>query len=220
MTRLCSAALPLALGLALAACGTAQENRSLYSVKQPVVQRANYAIDLRRNGNGLPEQEQQRLAGWFAAMELGYGDRISVTDPAGGGRVASDVAQLAARYGLQLSPPSPADLQPVEPGLVRVTLARSTASVPGCPDWQESYSTHFGNETANNFGCATNANLAAMVADPEDLVRGASDTGSTQIMTSNKAIEAYRTQPTTAVDVTKDLNFLKGAKATSTTEDN
>lgn len=210
----------LLLSLALSACTGGETNRSLYSVNQPVVQRSAYAIDLRRTSAGLSVTEQQRLAGWFAAMEAGYGDRISVADPAGAGRVESDVAQLAARYGLQLSPPSPVALQQVEPGLVRVTLARSTASVPGCPDWREGYSTHLANETAANFGCATNANLAAMVADPEDLVRGVSDTGSTQIMTSNKAIDAYRTQPTTAADVTTDLNFLKGGTTTSTTEDN
>ena len=41
------------------------------------------------------------------------------------------------------------------------------------------------------------SNLAAMVANPEDLVRGRTDTGSTQAMTSNKAIDAYRKADTT-----------------------
>jgi len=43
-----------------------------------------------------------------------------------------------------------------------------------------------------------------MVATPEDLLHGARDTGTTAIMTSNKAIAAYRAAETTGqgTDVT------------------
>jgi pilus assembly protein CpaD len=43
----------------------------------------------------------------------------------------------------------------------------------------------------SNFGCAVNSNLAAMVANPGDLVSGREST-STRCRARNKAIEAYR----------------------------
>ncbi|RKF21121.1 pilus assembly protein CpaD [Altericroceibacterium spongiae] len=210
----------LSAGTALSGCNSAgPANRTLYSARQPVVERGSYALDLRAGTGGLTAPERQRLAGWFAAMDVGYGDRIAVSDPAGGGAVARDVAALAGRYGLTLSEAMPASATTIEPGMVRVTVMRSSAHVPGCPDWSDDDSAHYSNETARNFGCATNANLAAMVADPEDLIRGAEDPDSTRIMTSNKAIAAYRNQAATGATANEDLNFLKNGSASATTEE-
>ncbi|HSM53633.1 MAG TPA: CpaD family pilus assembly lipoprotein, partial [Erythrobacter sp.] len=74
-------ALALSLGLALSACGGMPTNKSLYSVKQPVVERTSYTFDVKTSESGLTISEQQRLEGWFDAMELGYGDRVSIDDP-------------------------------------------------------------------------------------------------------------------------------------------
>ena len=84
----------------------------------------------------------------------------------------------------------------VEPGRVRVIVTRSTASVPSCPDWSDSYDGNYANATSRNYGCATNSNIAAMIANPEDLIRGQEGNGSSVITTSNRAIEAYRTGET------------------------
>ena len=64
--------------------------------------------------------------------------------------------------------------------------------MPGCPDWQDHFATNLENATDDGFGCAVNSNLAAMVADPEHLLHGAEGTGETVVMSSTKAIEAYR----------------------------
>lgn len=45
---------------------------------------------------------------------------------------------------------------------------------PNCPDWSQPSATHPANLPTSNFGCATSLNLVRMVADPRDLVRGAS----------------------------------------------
>jgi pilus assembly protein CpaD len=42
-----------------------------------------------------------------------------------------------------------------------------------------------------------NGNMAAMVANKEDLVRGARGAGTTVIMSNNKAIQAFREMPVT-----------------------
>jgi pilus biogenesis lipoprotein CpaD len=55
---------------------------------------------------------------------------------------------------------------------VEVVLERYLVTLPGCPDWSRESGTDFANLPFSNFGCATEANLGLMVAEPKDLVRG------------------------------------------------
>jgi hypothetical protein len=70
-------AIALSLGLALSACGGQPTNRSLDSIKQPVVERQNFTLDVRTGGAGLSVPEQQRLIEWFETLDVKYGDRVS-----------------------------------------------------------------------------------------------------------------------------------------------
>ena len=88
----------------------------------------------------------------------------------------------------------------VEPGSVRVVVTRSNAFVPGCPDWSDQFSSNLENKVTDDYGCSVNANMAAMVADPQHLLRGAEGTGETVVMSSTKAIETYRETPPTGAD--------------------
>jgi len=185
-------AVALSLGLALSACGGMPTNRGLESLKQPVVERNNYTLDLAGGPGGLSLPEQRRLAGWFETMELRYGDRISVDDPGGGYAARDAVAALAARHGLLVSDNAPVTAGNVQPGTIRVVVSRSTASVPGCPDWSAKSDVGLNNATHPNYGCAVNSNMAAMVADPEHLLKGANGSGETVVMSSSKAIDSYR----------------------------
>jgi pilus assembly protein CpaD len=188
-----AAAIALSLGLALSACaGDMPNNRTLYSVKQPVVERNNYTLDLAAGPGGVTVPEQQRLAAWFEAMDLRYGDRVAVDGAIASDAVHEDVAAIASRYGLLLSEGAPVTTGYVDPGMVRVVVTRSRAHVPGCPDWTDKSATTLDNGTADGFGCAVNSNLAAMVADPQHLLHGAEGTGETVVMSSTKAIETYR----------------------------
>jgi pilus assembly protein CpaD len=168
------------------------QNTQLESVHQPVVSRTNYALDVATNPGGLSLPESRRLAGWFEAMDLRYGDRISIDDPLSSGATRAAVEAVAGRFGLLVSDTAPVTPGAVNPGTVRVVVTRSSATVPGCPDWSAKSDTNFKNATSSNYGCASNANLAAMVADPEHLLKGANGTGRTVVMSSNKAIDSYR----------------------------
>src|SRR6476659_4344104 len=90
-------ALALSLAVGLAGCNApgALDNRSLYSVKQPVVSRTSYTLDLATTYDGLSVPEQQRLSGWFDAMALRYGDRVSVEDPVANGATREAIARIA-----------------------------------------------------------------------------------------------------------------------------
>jgi pilus assembly protein CpaD len=86
---------------------------------------------------------------------------------------------------------------PVTPGTLRVVVSRRRASVPGCPDWSRDASLEIGSNTSSNFGCAVNSNLAAMIANPADLVRGRNGPSATDPLLSTKAIDSYRKAPAT-----------------------
>ncbi|AKH42448.1 pilus assembly protein CpaD [Altererythrobacter atlanticus] len=196
-----AAALAISLGLALSACNSAggDMNRSLYSTKQPVVERHNYTLDVSAGSGGVPVQEQRRLAAWFEAMDLGYGDRVAIDGSLSDSAAQEDIAALAGRHGILLSDEAPVTEGYVDPGKIRVVVSRSSAYVPGCPDWSEQYASNLGNRTTSGFGCSINSNMAAMMADPEHLLKGAEATGDTVVMSSSKAIQTYRDkQPTGA----------------------
>jgi pilus assembly protein CpaD len=164
-------------------------NRGLDSINQPVVVRSDFVLDLASRGDGLSPVERGRLAGWFDSLGLGYGDRVSLDDPLAGDRTRHDVARIAADYGLLLNGGAPVTAGAVPPGIVRVVVSRSTASVPNCPHWSGRGGI---NSTSSNYGCATNSNLAAMIADPSDLVLGQAGSGTGDAATAAKAIKVYR----------------------------
>ena len=209
MTRLVNRPLPsalaLSLGLALGACSTMPSNRSANSVHQPVVERSTVALDVTTTSDGLPIAEQRRLAAWFEAMDLRYGDRVSVEDPLTRAETRAAVAQLTGRYGLMLSDGMPVTTGDLQPGQARVVIMRSRASVPGCPDWSATSDANFENGISPNYGCANNSNLAAMVADPEDLIKGRKGSNDTYISTSTATINTYTTTVGKSVGATETL---------------
>jgi pilus assembly protein CpaD len=191
----------LALASSLAGCsGSAYGNRSLESVHQPVVSNTILQFDVAARGGDLPPSEQARLQGWFDAMGLRYGDRVAIEDPSLYGATAaqSAIRAMVERRGLLMSTDVPVTTGGVPSGHVRVTIARASAHVPGCPDWATKYSANIVNATSSNYGCATNSNLAAMVADPNDLIKGARNEGSDPAA-ATRPINTFRTKPQTGV---------------------
>ena len=177
--------------LTLGGCGTI--NRGVDTVYQPVVSRSDYAFDVQLTPNGLAPGEAQRIAGWLASMRLHYGDHVALDNPNPyGGAAAGEVAAIASRYGMMLDPHAPATSAPLGAGMARVVVTRTVATVPGCPDYSRSGSTEFAASTSSNYGCASQASLAAMVADPLDLVRGQPGTELFDGKASGRAIDAYR----------------------------
>ncbi|MCU0729390.1 MAG: CpaD family pilus assembly protein [Sphingopyxis sp.] len=173
-------------------------NRSLESVHQPIVRTASYVLDADASAGMLTPTEQRRVSEWLDAMEVGYGDRVSIDESAAmNGRAARDaVAMLLARKGLLLDDTAPITSGSIAPGSIRVIISRATAHVPGCPDWGTRSFTNTNNHTTSNYGCATNANLAAMVADANDLIAGQGNAVSDPL-TASRAVGTFRSTPPT-----------------------
>jgi pilus assembly protein CpaD len=177
-----------------------ENNMGLNSYNQPVVQRTDYVLELANPGPGLPVAERARLRAWFTSLGLGYGDHVAVESPYGNDPARTDVARVAAEYGLLLSDGAPVVPGRPEAGSVRVIVSRSVAHVPGCPFADN----HQGpTATSANYGCAVNSNLAAMIADPNDLVLGQVGSATGDPATAAKAIKTYRdAKPTGAAGLT------------------
>jgi pilus assembly protein CpaD len=208
----------IATGLAGCASGpsgpvTAQNNPSLYSVHQPVVQRTDFVIDLDASGDTLSYAERARLAAWLDTIELRYGDRLYVEEPrdypSPGARAG--VAGLVGEYGMLLQPGAAPIVSGVTaPGTIRIVASRATASVPGCPDWAEKLAPSVA--TSPNFGCATNSNLAAMIADPNDLVLGQQGNSSSSAGTANRAVRVYRDRTPTGTGTLQSPSTRSGGQ--------
>ena len=113
-------------------------------------------------------------------------------DPMQSAVTRAAVEAVASRHGILIGDSAPVTAGYVNAGTARVVVSRLTAEVPGCPAWKEKTDANLSNGTFSGYGCATNGNLAAMVADKEHLIRGATGTGQTVIMSSTKAIDSYR----------------------------
>lgn len=198
-----TAILALSLALGLSGCGGMATNRMVESVNQPVVEKTNYVLDLNTGPGGLSLPEQRRLAGWFDAMGLHYGDKIFIDDPLASGGTRAAVEAVASRYGMLLTDGAPVTEGYVNAGTARVVVVRATASVPNCPNWGTNSDANYANATSKNYGCSVNSNLAAMMADPEHLVKGVQGSGQTTIMSATKAIDVFREKPAKAGEVTQ-----------------
>ncbi|WP_028056837.1 CpaD family pilus assembly lipoprotein [Sphingomonas phyllosphaerae] len=181
----------LALCVPLAGC--AGDYRGVETIHQPVVTQTDYALDLLAGPDGLAQGEAQRLRGWLDVLGAAPGATIAIDDPGAIPAVRNDIAAVAGGHGLRFAATTPAPGAALTPGTVRVVVTRSAASVPSCQvPGARSGIVNFDAHAGSTFGCAINGNLAAMVADPTDLIQGKSDDGSGTAMTAAKAVGMWR----------------------------
>ncbi len=192
MTRHAALALPaFALVLVLSGCGT--QNRGLESVHQPVVTRTDYVYDMPApGGDRVAANDEALLVGWFDSLKLRYGDRVAIDTQGYGPRARDAIGTVASRYGLLIDETAPVTQGVIPSGSVRVIVSRTAASVPGCPDFSRTMLPEFGGNTHSNYGCGVNSTLAAMIADPRDLVQGRTETRLGDNTAAGTAIRNYR----------------------------
>lgn len=181
------------LSLPLAACQT-DVNRGVETAHQPVVSYTSFTYDVQTgSGDGLTSTEALRLNDWFTSIGLGYGDKVAIATDGGydSPGVRESIANVLAQRGMLLGEDSSAAAGSAPTGSTRLIVRRATASVPGCPDWSDKTEADPQLGLSSNFGCGVNGTLAAMIADPEDLVRGQSTDSELRTATSNRAISTY-----------------------------
>ena len=201
-------AIVLLASAAVAGCATPQVDmptRGLMAVNQPVVSRTDFAMDVAAPGGSLSASEEGRLDAWFRSLGLGYGDSIHV-DGDYSGAARQDVARVAGRYGMMVSAAAPVTAGAVQPGTVRVVVSRTRAVVPNCPNWDRPASPDPANQQMPNFGCGVSSNIAAMIADPNDLLYGREAGPVVDAATASKAVGSYRAQKPTGESGLQSIN--------------
>lgn len=169
-----------ALGiLFLGACGTSGITNGPEASFDPVT-RFPASVEPRMMTMRLPYEGPQSLdrnadlqLQRFATDYLDHGSgALAVTAPQRFGNApAEDVARRLSSLGV------PEDRimfgtqdEPGSPGGIKLTYIRYMAKTPDCGNWSSNLSKTYDNATSPNFGCATQKNIAAMIADPRDLV--------------------------------------------------
>lgn len=197
---------------ALAGCNHVPQDlpdRGLTAVNVPVVSRSSFVFDAAAPDGFLAPGEAARLDTWFRGLQLGYGDSLHV-DGAYSDAARAEVERIANEYGMTVSAGTPVTAGAVTPGTVRVIVARTVASVPGCPNWSRPSQPNYNNQSMPNFGCAVNSNLAAMIANPEDLVHGREGSGLGDAATASKAVGVYRSTAPTGSKGLQNVSSKKG----------
>ncbi len=179
--------------------------RGVSVLNVPVVTRADYAFDLAAPDGLLQDMEAARLDAWFRSLELGYGDTIYVDAPGAYG-VREQIASVAGNYGMMIAAGAPMTPGAVPQGVARVVVARTRATVPNCPNWERPSQPTFGHSQMPNLGCGVNSNLAAMIANPGDLIYGREGSGVGDNRTSIKALDSYRKAVPTGQSGLQDIS--------------
>lgn len=90
-------------------------------------------------------------------------------------------------------------------------VSAHAATTPGCPDWSDSKLSGTTDAMSSNYGCADAVNLAAMIADPADLVHGKTG-GANSVEVAVRSVRAWREYAPTSKnwDVTAKVSAKGG----------
>lgn len=181
--------LPLLISatLGLAACATTNGAAPIASAATPIdnwadrieVQSEADEIRLASHATGLSGNQARALSDLHVRWMQAEGDVITIAAPRGSGqdagayRVSADAKTFLLSLGAS---PDQVRLIGYDAGgssqaPVIVGYERYFAVTPNCGGWTAATKT-FNDEPNANFGCAVSANIAAQVANPEDLRRG------------------------------------------------
>ena len=180
-----------------------------------------HSVSVSRNAPGLsPQQRSELLAFASRARASDAGNsKLIISAPSGGSnevasmRAVHEIRQLLSDNGFAEASmaveaySSEGDGQPP----IRVSYLRYVAEAPSCGQWTTNLAHEPQNLPFPNLGCATQQNLAAMVANPADLLGPRSETdrhgGRRDV-----AMDKYIKGETTGAEKSADEQVKTGAK--------
>lgn len=160
---------------------------------------------------GLSAVDRARVRAFAQSYLVNGHGPVSVTTPGGSGDdLAAGQAAADARAALDAAGVDAADVQAAgyRSGEARrdlvLSYVRYVATASECGVWTGTLVRDFRNLRSPNYGCATQNNLAAMVADPHDLVEPAAESPADSNARS-RMIDAFRKGEKTASAVDGDI---------------
>jgi len=182
----------LAVAAAAGGCMQSPRNQAPFTLSNPnerhpiKVAHGEALLDLSvsSRSRGLSEAQWDQVYGYLSGYrERGTGGLV-IRAPKGSAnetaarRAYKDIRQALSQFGI-----SPRDVRlesyyakydPAAP--LRLSYLEYVAKGPDCPDWSENLARDPQNLPWPNMGCAMQKNLAAMVADPQDLISPRAET--------------------------------------------
>lgn len=122
---------------------------------------------------GLSDNQRAALRALVGRWLEAEARELVVTAPGDAGAMAAQVRERLIVLGAPAAKVRVVGADPTAPreAVLRVGFTRHEAQIPKCGQAWESLTATRDNRAYENFGCAVAANMAAQVADPEDLVR-------------------------------------------------
>jgi len=137
---------------------------------------ARLSVAVPRGTNGLSPQQRANVLDFIARNKGGSNASVVIAVPAGAPnevaavRAAEDLRlAFSAHGGSQVRIEAYTDDSDPQPP-IRISYLRYTAEGPECGRWPTNLSANYENVNSANFGCASQKNLAAQVANPADLL--------------------------------------------------
>lgn len=218
MKRFAAIAIAAACTALLSACSTLSNGESdakTSAEEHPIsvdTQVVTLTIPIENAAAGLSTTDRARVRAFADSyLRAGHGP-VSVTTPTGSrGDAAAADAAADARAVLDASGVSASDVEAAayrsaeEKRELVLSYTRYVATPPACGDWSSPFKRDFKNLSTPNYGCATRNNLAAMIADPRDLVQPADETPA-DVAARIRAVGAYRRGERTSSETDADIN--------------
>lgn len=191
--------------LLLSGCGTIIANgpnqASTTAERHPITvdqQTVTLSVAVDPTSQGLHRDQLKKIDSFVTSYRTRGHGPITVTTPSGtsadieAAQTAADIRTALNLYGIDFRDMQGATyLSGGRPEAVIISFSRYVASGPECGNFKGELSARLKNAPSPNFGCATQRNLAAMVADPRDLTR---------MQTADPVTGASATNPITAVE--------------------
>lgn len=184
MLRLVLSAAAAALASGCAGAWNGAEDGMSIAEEHPItVDSQVVTLTLDVAGSDLSDMDKSRIRAFADAYLVNGHGPVSVTAPAGGRSSDAQDASAAARKSLNEGGVSYEDMAgasyiPAEGAARQVILSFTSyvATPSACGVWEGIQSRGYANLRTPNFGCAMQNNLAAMIADPRDLIQPADET--------------------------------------------
>ena len=149
----------------------ARENVDLRQANRIDLVQYQHQINFEGGRNKPTAAELDRFDAFAHSINLGYADELVLRGGSPARRTA--LANYFEQQGLLATvKQDPGTAQETASNTVNLVVNRHVVTPPACPNWSNFDGNENRNTPGSNYGCAVDASLGYMVANPRDLIQG------------------------------------------------
>lgn len=145
------------------------------SERYPIrVEKAPVKVGIKAPSGVLSAEQMDAVRNFATDARRTASSRIAIRWPSGGGasrQAAQTIGQTLVDQGIPHSMIAFGSYPGGSKEPIRLSFERKVAVTDECGDWSDNLASTSANRPYRNFGCSTQHNIAAMVANPEDFER-------------------------------------------------